>query len=120
MTDEKVSIKGRDLQTGLPKTVTITSTDVNNAILDSLEEILKVLKITLEQTPPELSADIMENGIVLCGGVALLKNLDRYISENTGIPVFVSENPMDSVIRGVGATLENMEVLRRIVKVRRR
>lgn len=120
MTDEKVNIKGRDLVSGLPKTITVTSTDINEAIADSLYEILRVLRITLEQTPPELSADIMESGIVLCGGVSLLKNLDRYISQNTGIPVYVAENPLECVIRGVGASLENMEILKKLIKNRRR
>ena len=120
MTDEKVNIKGRDLASGLPKTITVTSTDINEAIADSLYEILRVLRITLEQTPPELSADIMETGIVLCGGVSLLKNLDRYISQNTGIPVYVAENPSECVIRGVGASLENMEILKKLIKNRRR
>ena len=120
MTDEKVNIKGRDLLSGLPKTITVTSTDVNNAISDSLEQILRVIKITLEQTPPELSADIMETGIFLSGGLSLLKNMDRYISENTGIPVFVAENPLDSVIRGVGSSLENIEILKKIIKSRRK
>lgn len=120
MTEEKVSIKGRDLFSGLPRTIMITSTDVNHAIADSLNQILKVLKLTLEQTPPELAADIMENGIVLSGGVSLLKNLDRYLSDDTGIPVFVAENPLDSVVRGVGSTLENMEVLKKIVKTKKR
>ena len=120
MTDEKLSIKGRDLVTGLPKTIVVTSSDINNAISDSLEEILRAIRITLEQTPPELSADIMETGIVLCGGVSLLKNIDRYISQNTGIPVTVVENPLDAVVKGVGATLENIEILKKIVKSRRR
>ena len=120
MTDEKVNIKGRDLLSGLPKTITVTSTDVNNAISDSLEQILRVIKITLEQTPPELSADIMETGIFLSGGLSFLKNMDRYISENTGIPVFVAENPLDSVIRGVGSSLENIEILKKIIKSRRK
>ena len=120
MTDEKVNIKGRDLASGLPKTITVTSTDINEAIADSLYEILRVLRITLEQTPPELSADIMETGIVLCGGVSLLKNLDRYISQNTGIPVYVAENPLECVVRGVGASLENMEILKKLIKNRRR
>lgn len=120
MTDEKVSIKGRDLITGLPKTITVTSSDINEAISDSLYEILRVLRITLEQTPPELSADIMETGILLCGGVSLLKNLDRFISQHTGIPVYVADNPLECVIRGVGSTLENIEILKKIVKNRRR
>ena len=120
MTDEKISIKGRDLITGLPKTIVVTSTDVNIAIYESLSEILRAIKLTLEQTPPELSADIMDTGIVLCGGVSQLKNLDRFISEHTGIPVSIAENPSEAVIRGVGSTLENIEILKKIVKTRRR
>lgn len=120
MTDEKINIKGRDLITGLPKTITVTSTDVNIAIYDSLNEILRAIKLTLEQTPPELSADIMDTGIVLCGGVSQLKNLDRFISEKTGIPVSIADNPSEAVIRGVGSTLENIEILKKIVKIRRR
>lgn len=120
MTDEKISIKGRDLITGLPKTIVVTSTDVNVAIYESLNEILRAIKLTLEQTPPELSADIMDTGIVLCGGVSQLKNLDRFISEHTGIPVSIAENPSEAVIRGVGSTLENIEILKKIVKTRRR
>ena len=120
MTDEKISIKGRDLITGLPKTIVVTSTDVNIAIYESLSEILRAIKLTLEQTPPELSADIMDTGIILCGGVSQLKNLDRFISEHTGIPVSIAENPSEAVIRGVGSTLENIEILKKIVKTRRR
>ena len=79
MTEEKVSVKGRNLSTGLPETVTVTTLDINDAIKDSLEIILKAIKTTLENTPPELSSDIMSKGIVLCGSGALLKNIDRYI-----------------------------------------
>lgn len=120
MKDEKMNIKGRDLITGLPKTITVTSTDINRAISDSLSEILMAIRITLEQTPPELAADIMETGIILCGGVSMLKNIDRYISEHTGIPVYIADNPLECVIRGVGVTLENIEILKKIVKSRRR
>lgn len=120
MTDEKVNIKGRDLVSGLPKTITVTSTDINNAISDSLNDILRILKLTLEQTPPELSADIMESGIMLCGGVSQLKNIDRFISDNTGIPVFIAENPLECVVRGVGASLENIEILKKLIKNRKR
>ncbi len=120
MTDEKVSIKGRNLTTGLPETIVVTTTDVNEAIYMSLNEILRVIKNTLEVTPPELAADIMETGIILSGGVANLKNIDRYISSQTGMPVFVAENPCECVARGVGMALDNIEVLKKSVKTKKR
>lgn len=119
MTEEKVSVKGRNLSTGLPETVTLTTLDINDAIKDSLEIILKAIKTTLENTPPELSSDIMSKGIVLCGSGALLKNIDRYINEQTGIPVFIAESPSECVSRGVAMSLENIEVLKKSVKSRR-
>ncbi len=119
MTEEKVSVKGRNLSTGLPETVTVTTLDINDAIKDSLEIILKAIKTTLENTPPELSSDIMSKGIVLCGSGALLKNIDRYINEQTGIPVFIAESPSECVSRGVAMSLENIEVLKKSVKSRR-
>ena len=119
MTEEKVSVKGRNLSTGLPETVTVTTLDINDARKDSLEIILKAIKITLENTPPELSSDIMSKGIVLCGSGALLKNIDRYINEQTGIPVFIAESPSECVSRGVAMSLENIEVLKKSVKSRR-
>ncbi len=119
MTEEKVSVKGRNLSTGLPETVTITTLDVNAAIRDSLEIILKAIKTTLENTPPELASDVMSKGIVLSGNGSLLKNIDRYINEQTGIPVFIAENPGDCVSRGVSSALENIEVLKKSVKSRR-
>ena len=85
---------------------------------DSLEIILKAIKSTLEKTPPELSSDVMSKGIVLCGGGALLKNIDRYINEQTGIPVFIAESPTECVARGVSSALENIEVLRKSSKGR--
>lgn len=119
MTEEKISVKGRNLSTGLPETVTVTTLDINDAIKDSLEIILKAIKTTLENTPPELSSDIMSKGIVLCGSGALLKNIDRYINEQTGIPVFIAESPSECVSRGVSMSLENIEVLKKSVKSRR-
>lgn len=119
MTEEKVNVKGRNLSTGLPETVTVTTLDINAAIKDSLETILKAIKTTLENTPPELSSDVMSKGIVLCGSGSLLKNIDRYINENTGIPVFIAETPDECVSRGVAMSLENIEILKKSVKNRR-
>lgn len=118
MTEERISVKGRNLSNGLPETVTVTTIDINEAMKDSLEIILKAIKTTLEKTPPELSSDVMSKGIVLCGGGALLKNIDRYINEQTGIPVFIAESPTECVARGVASTLENIEVLKKSTKGR--
>lgn len=119
MTEEKTNIKGRNLTTGLPQSITITTKDINNAIYDALAEIAREIKTTLEETPPELSSDIMERGIFLSGGCASIKNLDRYISDETGIPVFVAQNPSECVAKGVGMALDNIQVLKKAVKVRR-
>lgn len=120
MTEDKISIKGRNLSTGLPETITVTTGDVNNAISDSLKEILRMVKLTLEQTPPELAADIMEKGIILSGGVANLRNIDRYFSDNTGIPVLIAQNPAKCVANGVGMALNSIEVLKKAVKTRKK
>lgn len=118
MTEERISVKGRNLSNGLPETVTVTTVDINEAMKDSLEIIWKAIKTTLEKTPPELSSDVMSKGIVLCGGGALLKNIDRYINEQTGIPVFIAESPTECVARGVASALENIEVLKKSTKGR--
>lgn len=120
MTEDKVSIKGRNLTTGLPETITVTTGDINNAVSDSLKEILRIVKLTLEQTPPELAADIMEKGIVLSGGLSNLRNIDRYLSDNTGIPVFLAQEPTKCVANGVGMALNSIEVLKKAVKTRKK
>ena len=120
MTEDKVSIKGRNLTTGLPETIVVTTGDINRAISDSLREILRTIKLTLEQTPPEIAADIIEKGIVLSGGLANLRNIDRYISENTGIPVFIAQEPNKCVVNGVGIALNSIEVLKKAVKTRKK
>ncbi len=120
MTEDKLSIKGRNLTTGLPETITVTTSDINEAISDSLKEILRLVKLTLEQTPPELASDIMERGIVLTGGLSNLRNIDRYLSENTGIPVFIAQEPCLCVAKGVGLALNSIEVLKKAVKTRKR
>ncbi len=119
MNDEKMNIKGRNLQTGLPETIVVTTKDIYEAIKHSLAEVLSVIKATLEYTPPELASDIMEKGIVLSGGGSLLKNLDRYISVQIGIPVYVAENPERCVIKGIEKTLENIDILKKSVKTRK-
>lgn len=120
MTEEKISIKGRNLSTGLPQTITVTTQDINTAMRDSLAEILRVIKLTLEETPPEIAADIMERGIVLSGGCAQIKNLDRYISDETGIPVFLAEDPENCVLRGIGRALDSIEILKKTTQAKKR
>lgn len=119
MTEDKMNIKGRSLLTGLPETITVTTQDINEAMKDSLNEIVRVIKLTLEQTPPELASDIMEHGITLSGGLSMLKNIDRLINEETGMPVFIAEEPDKCVVKGVGMALDNIEVLKKATKTRR-
>jgi rod shape-determining protein MreB len=121
MSDMTMQIRGRDLISGYPKTILIASSQVRQAISESIEKIIEIIKTTLEKTPPELSSDIMEKGIVLAGGGALIKNIDRLISERTGIPVYIAEEPLDCVVRGAAKTLEDIEKLKNVlVKSRKR
>lgn len=115
MADTPMKIRGRDLNDGLPKTLTITSSQIEEAIKESIYKIVDIVKITLEKTPPELASDIMEKGIVLAGGGALIKNLDKLLSIETGMPVYVAEEPLDSVVRGTGKTLEDIERLKTVL-----
>lgn len=108
----ELEIRGRDLLTGLPKTITITGKEVAESLYETVSSIVDTVKITLENTPPELAADIMDRGIVLTGGGALLRNLDRVLSEETNIPVVVAEEPIDCVAIGTGKALENIHLLR--------
>lgn len=119
MTEDRMEVKGRNLLTGLPETITVTTEDINEAMKDSLNEILRVIKLTLEQTPPELASDIMERGITLSGGLSLLRNIDRLISDETGMPVFIADEPEKCVVKGVGMALDNIEVLKKATKTRK-
>lgn len=112
MTEMSMEVRGRDLATGLPRNETITSTQVEEAMKDSIREIVEIVKSTLEKTPPELASDIMEKGIVLAGGGALIKNLDKLLSIETGMPVYIAEEPLDCVVKGTGKTLEDLEKLK--------
>ena len=103
-------VKGRNLLDGLPKTVMLTSEEVRDALREPVGEIVRAIRVTLEQTPPELAADIIEDGIMLTGGGALLRGLDTLIQEETGIPVFVAEEPLDCVVNGTGRCLESGRV----------
>lgn len=109
---EVMDIRGRDLITGLPKTIQITAEEVAEALNETVSSIVEAVKITLEKSPPELAADIMDRGIVLTGGGALLRNLDRLLSEETGMPVLVAENALDCVAVGTGRALENLHLFK--------
>ncbi len=111
--NESMDIRGRDLVTGLPKTFTVSATEISEALSDTVGAIVDAVKVTLEKSPPELAADIMDRGIVLTGGGALLRNLDRLLSNETGMPVIVAENPLDCVAVGTGKALDNYDVYRR-------
>lgn len=108
----EMDIRGRDLLTGLPQTITITAKEIASSLTESINTIVEAVKNTLEKTPPELAADIMDRGIVLSGGGALLRNLDQVISEETKIPVFLAEEPLDSVAIGTGKSLDYMQHFR--------
>lgn len=110
-----MEIKGRDMVTGLPKIIEVTSDDVTEAIQNELEAIVATIKEVLHKTPPELSADVMEKGIVLSGGTAQLRNFDQLISEATGVPVYVAEDPQLCVAKGTGIALENLEAYKRSI-----
>ncbi len=109
-----MDIKGRDLIKGIPKTITLTDEEVREALSDAILTIVNAVRVALERTPPELSADIMDKGIVITGGGALLKNLDLRIKSETGLPVFLAEEPLSSVVMGTGKMLEDIDLLRRI------
>ena len=106
-------VRGRDQITGLPRTITVTSTDVTNAIQDQLGAIIGAIRTVLERTPPELASDVVDRGIVLSGGTAMLRNLDRMITEDIGIPCYVADSPMECVALGAGLALDHLELIKR-------
>lgn len=116
--DEKadhMQIKGRDLATGIPKIIGIDSDEVRQAIIEQIKTVVETVKSALEQTPPELAADIVDNGIVLTGGVALLKGLDSLLREETGLPITITEDPLTTVVIGSGKALDEIDTLREIM-----
>lgn len=118
--ENKKEIRGRDLVTGLPKTLTISPDEIKEALEEPITAIVDAVKYTLEQTPPELSADVMDRGIVLTGGGALLKGLDNLIIEETEMPVHLAEDPLDCVAKGTGIALEEIKNLKNILVAARR
>jgi rod shape-determining protein MreB and related proteins len=115
-TEEKITIeiKGRDLVTGIPKTMIITDEEVRDAIWEPISTIVETVKIALERTPPELAADIVDRGIVLAGGGALLRGLDTLLREETGLPVSIAEDPLSAVVLGTGKVLDHIDLLRKV------
>ena len=112
---ETIEVKGRDLASGIPKILSIDSEEIRIAISEQIDAIVETVKIALEQTPPELSADIVDRGIILTGGGALLKNLDRLIREETRLPITVTEDPLSTVALGSGKALDDLESLREVL-----
>lgn len=107
--EEQMEVKGRDMISGLPKPVTVTTNQVVEAISDELQEIVRAIKTVLQDTPPELASDIIDKGMVVTGGTALLKNLDHYITRSVGVPCYVAEEPLLCVARGTGVALDNLD-----------
>ncbi len=107
-----MNVKGRDLVAGLPKTITITSQEIREALLEPISTIVDAVRITLERCPPELSADLVDHGVVLAGGGALLRGLDQLIAQETGLPVHIAEDPLSAVVEGTGRALQEIEFLR--------
>lgn len=113
--EQTFETKGRDILTGLPKNVVVKSNEITEAIADNLREIIQTVKAVLHDTPPELSADVMDKGMVLSGGGALLKNLDELITQATGVPCYIAQDPLLCVAKGAGIALEHLEVYKRSV-----
>jgi rod shape-determining protein MreB len=109
-----MEIKGRNLIEGMPKTITVDDSEIREALSECVSTMVNAIRVALERTPPELSADIIDRGIVLAGGGALLKNLDKRIREETGLPVCIAADPLCSVVLGTGKILSNFKLLRKI------
>jgi len=113
--EEYMDVRGRDLTGGLPRTVRISSNEVTEAIQDELREIINAIKKVLQETPPELASDVMDKGMVLSGGGALIKNLDQLITKTIGVPSYVADDPLFCVIKGIGIALENLDLYKRTI-----
>lgn len=115
---KKMEVRGRDSTTGLPRTITLNSTEINEAISDALKKIISAVKGVLEQTPPELASDIIDKGIVMSGGSSMLNNLDKLLTEATGVPCHTAENPLMCVALGTGLALENLDLYKKSISKR--
>jgi len=114
MGEQVMEVRGRDLVTGLPKTMTLSSVEVRQALAETVKGIVEAVKATLERTPPELASDVMDRGMVMAGGGALLRGLDKLIAMETGIPVLMAEDPLTAVVEGAGKTFDHLNLLRRL------
>jgi rod shape-determining protein MreB len=110
-----VEIRGRDLVQGVPRQLTVSEDEIREALVEPVNQIIEMVRVALEKTPPELSADIIERGITLTGGAALLRNLDRIISRETGLPVVLVDDPVSAVVLGSGAVLDQLDVLKDVI-----
>jgi rod shape-determining protein MreB len=113
--EPKAEIRGRDLVTGLPKTIVVTAEEIRKAIEEPVNAVIDAVKVTLDRCPPELSGDIMDRGIVLTGGGALLRGLDERLRHETGMPIHIAENPLHSVAMGSGKCVEEFEALQQVL-----
>ncbi len=117
--EQTMEIRGRDLVLGLPRNITIGSNEIAESMAETLDEIIKTIRQVLRDTPPELSADIMDKGMVVAGGGALLRNIDVLISQSTGVPCFIAENPLVCVVKGTGEVLKNIDLYKRSIMIKR-
>lgn len=115
MTDLSMEIRGRDLTTGLPRNIVLKSSQIMEAMKESVEKIVETVKQALEKTPPELASDLIEKGIMLTGGGALIQNLDKLLSRETNIPIYIASDPLDCVVKGTEKTLEDLEKLKQVL-----
>jgi rod shape-determining protein MreB len=113
--EEKMEVKGRDSITGLPKIVELSSTEITEAIRPTLNQIVGAVKNVLEETPPELAADIIDKGIVMSGGTSLLRGFDKYLTQEIGVPAHVAEDPLLCVVKGIGLALDNIDLYKRAI-----
>ena len=109
-----MEVKGRDLAAGLPKTLTIRSEEIREALQEPVSQILESIRITLERCPPELSADLIDRGIVMAGGGSLLRGIDRMVAQETGLPVHIADDPLSAVAEGTGRVLHELQFLKRV------
>lgn len=113
--EEYMDVRGRDLMGGLPKTIRISANEVTEALQDELREVINAVKKVFQETPPELAADIMDKGMVLSGGGALLRNLDQLITKTIGVPTYVADDPLFCVIKGIGTALDNLDIYKKTI-----